>query len=490
MDGGAGVTEGVETVPPVLPVPPVPPPGPVGGASGNEADDEGEVTMAELRAAMEEMDGELDSALGNAADKVWSFATGVTGRVSSAVRDGQGLEVLRRGVAEGLEGVGKGLEGVGGAVSGGIGGVVKEDALRNFTGGLRDVVGTVQRNAEAMEAAILAKANARPAEGASEKRAVQEADLGSAMPSLPFADGVAGVDVNAELSKVGEKLSNSLVGQTVGGLWGDLWGDDDDEEEESGDAVLQAQVPMNRFEQRVFELQANPDTYCEPAKDLDAFEAWSATFSLDENEEACIALLDRHSSIAELYERVVPRIVEEETFWMRYFFANHVLEVEEERRRKLLERAENAVGGSDNEEDWGDDDWDDDDAPEEDSSAQATGGDESTAAEGNGTAKRDTEQSTLGVDDAVDASGEKYLKAAVPPGSEKAAADAPPAMQGGTDSAKQTDASQQPDQGGGSGLLNSAGAPDDGRDGQGATCSKQTKDEDGNEAAWSDDDWE
>lgn len=333
-----------------------------------------ELTFDGIKAAVGEIDDNIDDALGQAADSFWNFATSVTGKVTNAVKDGQpGFENLRKNVTSRLAP----LDHIGRDLTSHIGALTRnEAAIANITGSVKSVAETVQRNAQAMEAAILAKANMTESSEASwaiEPSGVALDDGGAsevavgdpAMGVLPLISvkGDVGpedvINVNEEIAKVGEKISNSLVGQTVGDIWTGLWGNSLADEHGNGlDGV--ANVPKTRFEKRIFELQANPDTYCEPAKDLNAFEQWSKSFVLDDNAESCIAVLDCHESIAELYERVVPRIVDEDTFWMRYFFARHVLEKEEERRKRLLERAENAVAEGDDDDGWGDDDWDDD----------------------------------------------------------------------------------------------------------------------------------
>lgn len=329
------------------------------------------LSLSRLGAAVEEIDDNIDDALGNAADSIWSFATSMTGKVTRVVKEGD-FENLRKNVSSHL----RPLDDIGRDLSTHMSAYApNEEALANFTGSVKSVAATVQRNAQAMEAAILAKANMVESDegdvGEVERAALQTdgaAIVAMSDPAtglLPLTadrgqvDPEDAMDVNEEIAKVGETITNSIVGQTVGDLWTGLWGQAPGQEE--GDHVdAREGVPKTRFEKRIFTLEADPDTYCEPAKDLDAFEQWSKSFVLDDFADRCIAILDRHASIAELYERVVPKIVEEDTFWMRLFFAKNVLENEEERRKKLLERAENTVAEGDDEDGWGDDDWDDD----------------------------------------------------------------------------------------------------------------------------------
>lgn len=340
---------------------------------GETNGDDNKLTFDGIKAAVGEIDDNIDDALGQAADSFWNFATSVTGKVTSAVKDGQpDFENLRKNVTSRLAP----LDHIGRDLTSHIGALApNEAALANITGSVKSVAETVQRNAQAMEAAILAKANRTESPDASwtidhsgaalDDGGASEVAVGDpAMGVLPLMsvkgndDPEDVINVNEEIAKVGETISNSFVGQTVGDIWTGLWGNS--KAGEHGDGLDgTTNVPKTRFEKRIFELQANPDTYCEPAKDLDGFEEWSKSFALDDNAESCIAVLDRHEAIAELYERVVPRIVDEDTFWMRYFFARHVLENEEERRKRLLERAENTVAEGDDD-GWGDDDWDDD----------------------------------------------------------------------------------------------------------------------------------
>lgn len=64
--------------------------------------------------------------------------------------------------------------------------------------------------------------------------------------------------------------------------------------------------------------------YCEPVDDLDGFSAWGKSISLDVCAVDYIEILSTHSSISELYERVLKDILEEDMFFMRYFYSKQV----------------------------------------------------------------------------------------------------------------------------------------------------------------------
>lgn len=406
------------------------------GASGEAGEENGVISMAEVKTAIDELDEDIENAFGRAADSFWSMAS----TVGTAVQKHQpGLENLRKNVSSRLAPVGSQIASL----------APKEDSLANFTGSVtgsvRSVAATVQRNAVAVEEAILKKANsigvepsadaADAAEGPS-ATARSASDTPKGSPSmLPLINQTVGrgletVDrglesVDKGLARVGDSLKDSIVGQTVGGLWDGLWGGGDadgDDEESYDDEPVVEDVPRNRFAQRLFDLQANPDTYCKPPGDTEAYEKWCEGFVLDEYAKKCVAILHQHAAISELYMKVVPSMVEEDTFWMRYFFAESVLEKEEDRRRKLLERAETAVasGAAEEEDGWGDDDWEAEEGEEEkppEASEEASETEKTKEAEGAAAAGA---AGATAEDAKVEAAGGEEAKIATPVKVEKA----------------------------------------------------------------------
>lgn len=343
---------------------------------------------------MNELDENIDEAFGQAAQSFWNLATSVTGTVSSAVNETPALDKLRQNVTSHLAP----LDSLGQNLTSRLEALAPADRVANLAGSVKTVAQTVQRNAQEMERAILQKANA--ASSATPAMGIDGdvvADLSVTDPSSSRTIAVEAVDeivpdgragevvdsnplrVEEEIAKVGELVGTSL-GKIGGGLWSGLWGGEEEGGWEQLNADGEAQrewqtaetkLPTTRFEKKVFELRANPNTYCEPVDDLDGCEKWGETFVLEDCASECIEILSFHEEIAELYQRVVPNIVEEDTFWMRYFYSRHVLQVEEERRKRLLDRAENGVVNDGEDDDgWGDDDWDD----EKDVKEMVTGG--------------------------------------------------------------------------------------------------------------------
>lgn len=362
-----------------------------------------QLTISDIRVAADKLDDNIDEAFGQAAQSIWRLASTVTGSVSSAVGDAPSLGQLRENVASHLVP----LDSLGHNLSSRLEALAPADKVATLAGSVKSVAQSVQRNAQQMELAILSKANERvPADEAGnldvllddvgvsvtpKKMSDMKAKENRGSDAAPRALSEHSMRVEEEIAKVGASL-----GKTVGGLWNGLWGSEEGEwehvgvEGSDGQRMSRAKVPTTRFEVKVYELQSNPDTYCEPADDLDGFEAWGRNFDLDASADECIEILSTHGSIAELYERVVPTIVEEDTFWMRYFYAKHLLEVDEERRKKLLERAESGGEQAGDDDGWGDDDWGDVDAQ--------TGGTESVVVigGGNGTEKCDSDGNVVG----------------------------------------------------------------------------------------------
>ncbi|XP_026862893.1 BSD domain-containing protein 1 [Electrophorus electricus] len=92
---------------------------------------------------------------------------------------------------------------------------------------------------------------------------------------------------------------------------------------------------------RLYSLQADPATYCnEPDGPPEQFDAWLASFSLEERKTEVSELLVNSPSIRALYTKMVPAAVAHSEFWQRYFYKVFQLDQEEARRVALKQRAE------------------------------------------------------------------------------------------------------------------------------------------------------
>ncbi|KAJ4722317.1 BSD domain-containing protein 1-like [Melia azedarach] len=98
----------------------------------------------------------------------------------------------------------------------------------------------------------------------------------------------------------------------------------------------------SRFEMQLRSIQSDYDTYCREPGNLEEYEDWKLGFKLDDEKNIETEnLLKENGVIGEIYRDVVStnKVVDEETFWRRYFYRLHKLKQAEEARARLVKRA-------------------------------------------------------------------------------------------------------------------------------------------------------
>ncbi|KAK0410827.1 hypothetical protein QR680_005348 [Steinernema hermaphroditum] len=89
------------------------------------------------------------------------------------------------------------------------------------------------------------------------------------------------------------------------------------------------------------QIQTNEETFTVPPNsNLDLYKQWLREFKIEEYDAEINALLSYNPRLREMYGRIVPAVVDNHSFWNRYFFRIHVAEMEQEtvaNERKLLE---------------------------------------------------------------------------------------------------------------------------------------------------------
>ncbi|GLJ11125.1 hypothetical protein SUGI_0143830 [Cryptomeria japonica] len=113
----------------------------------------------------------------------------------------------------------------------------------------------------------------------------------------------------------------------------------------------------SRFEAQIRAMQLDSNTYCREPEDAEDFEAWKAGFRLEEKAEEVEVLCRENVFMEEVKFRLVPKIVDYETFWTRYFYRLHKLKQAEEARADLVKRA--IISPDDEDLSWEVDDDDD-----------------------------------------------------------------------------------------------------------------------------------
>ncbi|KAA8550908.1 hypothetical protein F0562_002592 [Nyssa sinensis] len=114
----------------------------------------------------------------------------------------------------------------------------------------------------------------------------------------------------------------------------------------------------SRFDAHLRAIQSDVNTYCEEPEDSDDYSKWKSGFVLEDKSEEFGNLIEENEAMEEIYKRVVPNVVDHETFWCRYFYRVHKLKQQEDVRANLVKRAISA----DNEEELS---WDVDDEDED-----------------------------------------------------------------------------------------------------------------------------
>ncbi|CAG7908950.1 unnamed protein product [Brassica rapa] len=98
--------------------------------------------------------------------------------------------------------------------------------------------------------------------------------------------------------------------------------------------------PYSRFDAQVRAVQGDVSTYSEEAEDdSDEYKKWESEFSLEEKGEEMEMLLEGNGEMRGVYKRVVPSVVDHETFWFRYFYKVYKLKQAEDLRANLVKRA-------------------------------------------------------------------------------------------------------------------------------------------------------
>ncbi|KAL6217355.1 hypothetical protein ACLB2K_010572 [Fragaria x ananassa] len=88
----------------------------------------------------------------------------------------------------------------------------------------------------------------------------------------------------------------------------------------------------SRFESQVRAIQGDPE-------DAEEYGRWKVGFVLEEKREEIEELLEENGAMESIYKRVAPNVVDDETFWGRYYFRVYKLKQAEDVRANLVKRA-------------------------------------------------------------------------------------------------------------------------------------------------------
>jgi BSD domain len=94
-----------------------------------------------------------------------------------------------------------------------------------------------------------------------------------------------------------------------------------------------------RFEAQLIAARSDPATFAELPEDPQDFAQWQSGFKLEERKDEIDALLKDNSQVEVFLEKLVPSLVDEETFWSRYFYRIGKIKQVEDARAKIVKMA-------------------------------------------------------------------------------------------------------------------------------------------------------
>lgn len=95
----------------------------------------------------------------------------------------------------------------------------------------------------------------------------------------------------------------------------------------------------SRFDAQLSALQNDSNTYSEEPNDSEEYKKWKLEFSLEDKDEEVGNLIGENGVLEDLHKRLVPNVVDNDTFWCRYFYRVYKLKQQESMRANLVKRA-------------------------------------------------------------------------------------------------------------------------------------------------------
>ncbi|XP_052118998.1 LOW QUALITY PROTEIN: uncharacterized protein LOC107492842 [Arachis duranensis] len=92
----------------------------------------------------------------------------------------------------------------------------------------------------------------------------------------------------------------------------------------------------SRFEAQIRAIQGDASTYNDEPEDLEEYGKWKSGFSLEGKDEELEDLLSENDAMESIYKMLVPNSVDNESFWLRYFYKVYKLKKAEDVRARLV----------------------------------------------------------------------------------------------------------------------------------------------------------
>jgi hypothetical protein len=93
---------------------------------------------------------------------------------------------------------------------------------------------------------------------------------------------------------------------------------------DSGDAseIETTSAKFSLLEAEIAAMERDPGTYCDTTRtgDVEGFNHWLQTFDLDAHHEEIALICQKNGTVGKMKEELVPSLVDDTTFWTRYFY--------------------------------------------------------------------------------------------------------------------------------------------------------------------------
>lgn len=168
---------------------------------------------------------------------------------------------------------------------------------------------------------------------------------GRAVMDLPTSLEAGAAAAQESLESVGQAIDNigisvvEIIAHGKDSLLDDGYSDSEQQYEINQVSSNLNSKPYSRIDAQIRAIQCDMNTYVKEVEDVKEYDEWKLGFKLGEKSGEIGELIEENESIEEIFNEVVPGMVDEETFWGRYFYRVYKVKKAEEARAKLVKRA-------------------------------------------------------------------------------------------------------------------------------------------------------
>lgn len=183
------------------------------------------------------------------------------------------------------------------------------------------------------------------------------------MKDLPTSFEAGAGLAQESLESVGQAIDDiaGIITQGKDSILAIDYSDSDCASDSDSNRILRNSKPYSRLDEQIGTVKCDMNTYLIDPEDLDEFNEWKLSFRIDEKVSEIDDVINENDGVvSEIFREIVPERVDEDLFWIRYFYKVYKIKKLEEARVKLVNRA---ISGEEDEElswDVDEDDYEED----------------------------------------------------------------------------------------------------------------------------------